>query len=42
MHAILTFEGERMTAHVDSISLAAGARLTVPGMVRGAQAPAGD
>jgi hypothetical protein len=42
MHAILTFKGERVTAHVDSISLAAGARLTVPGTMRDARAPAGD
>lgn len=31
MHAIFVYEGERITAHVDSITLAAGARLTVPG-----------
>lgn len=31
MHAIFVHEGQRITAHIDSMALAAGARLTVPG-----------
>lgn len=36
MHAIFVHAGQRMTAHIDSIALAAGASLTVPGMARDA------
>lgn len=34
MHAIFTYRGARMTAHIDSISIAPGGRATVPGPAR--------
>lgn len=38
MHAIFVHMGQRMTAHIDSIALAAGARLSVPGNAHEARA----